>query len=97
MKIIHKINKQFSSFAKDQSPVDFFMALFGHMSIRDFIKCGYLIMVNNAGKLNSSILKEYKIKFRRECDNLLHNRLITDYNPLNVLEEKVNNDPGNFP
>ena len=97
MKIIHKINKQFSSFAKEQSPVNFFMALFGHMSLYDFIKSGYLMMVNNARKLNSRILKDNRIIYYRGCDNLLSNTLITDYNHFIILTEKDKNNTGKFP
>lgn len=57
LKIIHKIEKNFHFSEMVNTGFALFLSLFGHLSVTDFIRMGYLVKVKFGFKLNYQIIK----------------------------------------
>ncbi len=60
LKIIHKIEKYYLISKQEDTSYNMYALLFGHLSVADFIKIGYLLPVKNGYKLTARIISMKK-------------------------------------
>lgn len=85
LKILHQIEKKFHFSEMENSDYYLFLNLFGHLSVIDYIRLGYLPKVKKGFKLNYRILKIKKINHFKLYLDCQENEVQNHYKTLEAI------------